>query len=205
MNAKDYFYEKNYSKALDFFLKDNDLYSAGLCALLLKDTHKAMKFWKKISSTSPAAKWGLCVIGILKNKIKEIPSFFQTRAFLEVYLDLFLQNNLMDWAQKLVNSCEVLFESNPETYKFMGRVLFANGYIDMAIQFCKRSLKVVYTDPESFLILSQCYFVKGDLGEALDQINRVTVMIPDYYPANMFKNIIKEEIEIKRKKLKENQ
>jgi len=199
MNAKDCFYEKNYKAGLSLFIAENDFYSAGLCALLAKNTKEARNFWKK-SENSPASQWGLCVLDIIENKPKKIPSFFQTRAFLEVYLNLFLQNNLIDWAQSLVNACEFLFQANPETYKFIGRALFANGYIDMAIQFCKKSLKIVYTDPESFLILSQCYFIKEDLGEALDLINRVSILVPDYYPAIMFKSIIKEEIETKKRR-----
>ena len=77
--------------------------------------------------------------------------------------------------------------------------MFSNGYFDLAITFCKKTLDLFYSDPEAFLILSQCQFLKGDLGEALDSINRTLAMVDDYYPAILFQKIIREEIENKRK------
>ena len=67
--------------------------------------------------------------------------------------------------------------------------------------FCKKTLKLFYSDPEAFLILSQCYYLLGDLGEALDCVNRVNNMIDDYFPAKVFENILREEI--KKKNLKQ--
>ena len=121
-------------------------------------------------------------------------SFFQTRAQLEIYLNLFLENECIEWAQNLISSEDVLFKANPESYKFIARALFANGYLDIAISFCKKTLRCFYSDPEAFLILSQCYFLKGELGESLDCINRINAMVDNYFPAILFRKIIKEKI-----------
>ena len=79
-------------------------------------------------------------------------------------------------------------------------MLFSNGYFNLAITFCKKSLKLFYCDPEAFLILSQCHFLLGDLGEALDCINRINAVVQGYYPTLLFEKIIREEIEKKRNK-----
>lgn len=196
--AKDYFYEKKYFSALKIFKQENDYYSAGLCALLLKKQIAAKIYWKISSRTNPAARWGLGVLDLIHlNKPTLMPSFFQTRAQLELYLNLFLENELIEWAQNLISMCDELYKSNPETYKFIARALFSNGYFDLAITFCKKSLNLFYCDPEALLILSQCYYLIGNLGEALDCVNRIIAMVDGYYPAIMFRKILKEKIEEK--------
>ncbi len=197
-DAKKLFYEKKYFEAREIFLKENDLYSCGLCSLLLQDEKTALKYWSKDKKNSPASQWGLCVLRFIHLIITKKPSFFQTRAFLEVYLNLFLENNLIEWAQNLISCCDKLYYSNPETYKFIARALFANGYFEMAIKFCKKSIKLLYCDPEAFLILAQCQYLLNDIGEALDSVNRTLAMVPDYYPAKLFRKIIKEKIEENR-------
>ena len=111
--------------------------------------------------------------------------------------NLLLENELIEWAQNLIASSDLLHQSNPESYKFIARALFANGYFELAIVFCKRSLKLFYCDPEAFLILSQCHYLLGDLGEALDCINRVNDIIDDYFPAIIFDKILRDEIKKK--------
>jgi len=196
--AKEYFYQKKYQKAFEVFSKENDYYGAGLCCLLLKKQKFARKYWNK-NRSCPACNWGLIVLDIINSqKVKKAPNFFQTRAFLEVYITLFIENELIEWAQNLIGFCDSFYQSNPETYKFIARALYANGYFDLAIKFCKKSLNLFYGDPEAFLILSQCHFLLGDLGEALDCINRINAMVQGYFPTILFEKIIREEIEKKR-------
>ncbi|MBR5303920.1 MAG: hypothetical protein IKU37_03735 [Candidatus Gastranaerophilales bacterium] len=196
--AKDYFYQRKYKEALEIFDEIQDYYSAGLCSLLLKDKSKAFEYWKKSCSYSPASVWGLAVLDLINLKVpKKNLSFFQTRAQLEIYINLFLENGLIEWTQNIVSMCDILHQANPESYKFIARALYSNGYFDLAITFCKKTLKLYYCDPEAFLILSQCYYLIGNLGEALDCVNRVNAMVDDYFPAIVFRQILKEEIKKK--------
>ncbi len=198
--AKEHFYNKEYNEALKLFIKDDNKYAAGLCSLLLKKEKEAKNFWVQNKKHCPACQFGLIVLDLIKLKMNKQPSFFQTRAQLEIYLNLFLENNLIEWAENLISCCDFLYRSNPESYKFIARTLYSNGYFDLAITFCKKSLRLFYCDPEAFLILSQCYFLKGDLKEALDLINKVLNMVYDYYPAILFKKIIKNQIDKKYEK-----
>ena len=198
--AKDFFYNKEYRKAHKLFSEEKDYYSSGLCCLLLNKEKSAQLYWRKNCFDDPASAWGLRILDLIHLKAPKVrPSFFQTRAFLEIYLNLFLQNEKTEWAQNLISACDYLYQCNPESYKFIARALYSNGYFDLAIQFCKKTLKLFYSDPEAFLILSQCYYLIGDLGESLDCINRVLNMVDDYYPAIIFHKILKEEIAQKRK------
>lgn len=198
--AKEYFYQKDYKKALELFIKLKDYYSCGLCYLLLEDIENAKKYWNKNKNSCLGCSFGLCVVDLINSRVIRYPSFFETRAFIEVYLNLFLDNELIEWAQNLVNCCDELYKCNPEVYKFIARALFANGYFDLATKFCKKSLTIFYSDPEALLILSQCQFLLGDLGEALDSVNKLLSFVDNYYPAKLFKRIIKEEIEKKYEK-----
>ncbi len=195
--AKQHFYKGEYKEALEIFSKKNKYYEAGLCSLLLKDEKKAREYWQQNERRCPACAWGLCVLGYINLKAEKIATFFQTRAFLEVYLNLFLENELIEWSQNLVSSCDILYRSNPEAYKFIARALYANGYFELAITFCQKSLRLFYADPEALLILSQCQYLLKNRPEALDSVNRVLNMVPDYYPAKIFRSILMEEIENK--------
>ena len=197
ISAKDYFYNKDYKSALRLFLKEENYYGAGLCSLLLCNTKRARIFWS-INKSCPASKWGLSVLSFIHLKKGPLPTFFQTRAQLEIYLNLFKNNNLIEYAQNLVSCCDYFFKANPESYKFIARALYANGYFKLAISFCKKSLRYFYSDPEAFLIMAQCQMLLSDLGEALDSVNRTLAIAPCYYPAKLFRNILLEEIKKKR-------
>ncbi len=199
-SAYDYFYKHQYQNALNIFINEKEYYHAGLCSLLLKDTKNAEKFWRMKKNVCPASDFGLCVLGMINLKTDKKPSFFQTRAQLEVYINLFIENNLTEWAENLISCSDFLFFSNPESYKFIARALYANGYFQLAINFCKKSLNYMYSDPEALLIMSQCYYLLKDNGEALHLVNKVLDMVPEYFPAMVFKKIIKEEIEKKYNK-----
>ena len=196
--AKEHFYKKEYSEALEIFTKDDNKYAAGLCSLMLKNKDEAKRLWTINKKNCPASRFGLAVLNFIELKTDILPSFFETRAQLEIYLNLFLENEMLEWAENLISCCDFLYRSNPESYKFIARALYSNGYFDLAITFCKRSLKLFYCDPEAFLILSQCYYLKDNLGEALDYINKVLNMVYDYYPAIVFKKIILDKIKTKK-------
>lgn len=199
IEAKELFYKKYYNSALEEFIKAKDNFSAGVCSLLLNDKTKAQSYWKKGAKNSPACEFGLCLLSLIELDTSKLPSFFQVRAFLEVFINLFLENDLLEYAENLISCCDALYTKNPETYKFIARALFANGYFDLAITFCKRTLKLFYADPEALLIMAQCQFLKGELGEALDSVNKTLYIADNYFPALCFKDIVKTEIEKKRK------
>ena len=192
--ARDYFYQQEYKSALNIFLYEKDFYSAGLCYLLLEDKKQAKICWDKQKQNCTASQWGLCVLRFIELKMDKKPSFFQTRAFLEVYINLLLENDLTEWAQNLISCCDYLFYANPESYKFIARALYANGYFDLSITFLNKSLEFMHQDPEALLILSQCQYLTGKGEEAMDTINKTIEIDKCYFPAIQFKNILEKEL-----------
>ena len=179
---------------MELFSAENSNYEAGLCALLLNDEENAKIFWTKDKDPDIATKWGLIILNIIHLKIKEHPTFFQVRAFLEVYLNLFIQNKQLSWAENLISACDIFARSNPESYKFIARALFANGYLELSHKFLNESKKLFYCDPESHFIDSQAYFLEGKFEKALESINETLKSASEYYPAIEFKKIIEQKI-----------
>lgn len=192
--AKELFYKGDYKEALKLFIEEGLNYEAGLCELLLNNEDEAKKFWTKDKNPDIATKWGLIVLNIINLKIKERPTFFQIRAFLEVYLNLFIQNKQLKWAENLISACDILARSNPETYKFIARALFANGYMELTHKFLNESKKLFYSDPEAHFIDSQAYFIEEKYQESLKSINETLKSAKEYYPAIEFKKIIEQKI-----------
>lgn len=192
--AKELFYNGDYNKALELFSKANLNYEAGLCALLLGDENNAKIFWTKDKEQDIATKWGLIILNVIHLKIKERPTFFQVRAFLEVYLNLFIQTKHLNWAENVISACDIFARANPETYKFIARALFANGYMELSHKFLNESKKLFYCDPEAHFIDSQAYFIEGKYKESLNSINETLKSAGDYYPAIEFKKIIEQKI-----------
>lgn len=193
-DGKKLFYNKEYKKALEIFKENNEYYFTGLCYLLLKDTKNASLYWNINKKSCPASQFGLNVIDFINIKSRNIPSFFQTRAFLEVYINLFIENNLISYCENLISCSDTLFKANPESYKFIARALFANGYFDLAITFCKKSLDIFYSDPEALLIISQCYYLINKKEVAKLYLDKLRKIEKNYYPAVLFDEILSKEV-----------
>ncbi len=189
--AKQLFYEKNYSQALKLFKKENNYFAIGLCSLLLKNEKDALKYWN-LNKNCPACNFGIYTLDYINLKETNIPTFFQTRAFLELFLNLFLENKLMEWAQNFINCYQTFYKGNPESYKFIARALFANGYCELSKTFCKKSLDIFYADPEAMLILAQNYFILKDIRHSKYYVDKIIQITPNYYPALLFKDIIEK-------------
>ncbi len=189
--AKKYFYEKKYKNALNLFIKEKNYFGAGLTSLLLKNQQDAFKYWN-LNKNCKGCQFGLYTLDYINLKTPKIPTFFQTRAFLEIFLNLFLEDKLFEWAQNFINCYETFYRGNPESYKFIARALFANGYCELSSTFCKKSLDIFYTDPEALLILAQnCYILKN-YEEAKYYNDRILKLTPEYYPAKLFNNILEQ-------------
>lgn len=196
--AKELFYKGDYKGALELFKSDDCRYEAGLCTLLLGDEKEAECFWKKDKNPDIATSWGLIVLDLIKLKIKQRPSFFQVRAFLEVYLNLFIVNNHLRWAENIISASDIIVKSNPETYKFIARVLFANGYFNLVEKFIEESKNIFYFDPEAHFIQAQAYYLEKDYKKAYDSIIDTLTAAGEYYPALEFKKLIEEKLKSSR-------
>lgn len=159
-------------------------------AILNKDLDSAETIFRNIDS--PRSKWGRIFVSILKGYLKEIPTYFEIRNFLEIDLDFLLKNNMIDYVEQFLGSVDYLANINMETYKFVGRVMYENKLMTAALKYMEQAKTIYYNDPELHFMLSKYYFRTCKYTEALFYINECLKLLPDYYPALIQKNKIEQ-------------
>lgn len=176
------FYSHDYKKAKDIF-KNADLpYEAGLSAFMLRDLKFAEKCFRQKENICPASNFGLIILDIIEDRIPKQPKYFQTRCFLEVYLNLLIENNLLSWAQKIIDNYELFCKTNLETPKFIARVLYANNYYKAVHSFANLAKSLCFYDAEIHYIDAVVYMDEKDYKKAKECIKDCISFAPDYYP-----------------------
>jgi len=189
--AKLCFENKQYQKAKEIFLENNMLYEAGLSALLMGNINSTKLIWKEIKNPGFDTSWGLIILDIIEKKaFTKTPKYFQTRAFLEVYLNLFLENELYDWADSIINAYKFFTKANAEVPKFIARVLSSFGYFELTHEFADIAKKICYYDHEIHYIEAEMYFMENKFEMAKTAISETLKIAPDYFPAKRLKEII---------------
>lgn len=188
------FENKQYDKAKEIFLNSDMLYEAGFSALLGGNIQSARLIWTESKDPCLATDWGLIILDLLEKKPRiKAPKYFQTRAFLEVYLNLFIENELYDWADEIINAYKFFGRANSETPKFLARVLYCFGYFRMVREFSNLSKKICYFDPEIHYIEAETALVEGDFAGAKKSIYEILKFAPEYYPAKKLQKIIQNQ------------
>ncbi len=186
------FENKHYNKAKELFLNNNMLYEAGFSSLLDGNINGAKLIWNEDKDSGLATGWGLIITDIIENKSHtKAPKYFQTRAFLEVYLNLFLENEYFDWADSVINAYKFFTKSNSETPKFIARVLSAFGYTELTHEFCALAKRLCYYDPEAHFIDAETYLTEEKFQAAYDAVIEGVKIAPNYYPNKKLLQMIK--------------
>ena len=186
--ALKFFNEKNYDKAFNFFELAGCFYECGYCKFIQGDINSAQNYWRKNDIDSPAINWGFNIIDIVKLTIPSTLTFFQIRNFLERDMQNLFENNQLKMLENIMSASDILAEFNPESYKFIGRVLLNNGYFDLSNDFLKKSLDICYTDCETHFLLAQYYIYKQDIKSAIKILKESISINSGYFPA---KNLLK--------------
>lgn len=190
--ALELFYEKQYDKAFELFDELNLKYECGYCLLALGKLEEAKKMWECIKTDSPAINWGLSLISLIYLTIPKNLTFFQIRNFLERDLSMLIETNQLRYAENVISAADILCEYNPETYKFIGRVLLNSGYKEQSLEFLKKALDVCYIDSEIHYLLAEYHVSQGSISEAIKTLNKSLAMTPNYFPAkDMLKKLQK--------------
>lgn len=181
--AKTLFNQGNYKDAAKIFFNLKMFYESGYSLLLQGDIYNAKRLWKNLEDTSPLAQWGKALLGFIEKKPSFLPSYFQIRNFLEQDLDALLSNNLISYAENLINSIDTLAQINSESYKYIARVLFNHSYYDIAKNFLEQSKSIYYKDPETHFLLGKIFLIKHDITNAKNALNTAIEVNGDYFPA----------------------
>jgi len=180
--ALNLFYKKNYKDAKEIFIEINEPYEAGLCSLLLQDLKEARKFFEIKQDCCMASDFGIKILNILEDKGVKPFTYFQVRSFLEIYINLLIENNLFEWAEKIIACYGFFTNSNPEAPKFIARVLNANNYNKTVHFFAQTAKNTCYYDAEIYYIDAELYIKEKNYNEAKKCIDECLSFAPEYYP-----------------------
>lgn len=183
IEAKNKFLSCDYSSAEKFFNENSYALELGYCKLLAGDVQSAKIIFKSLSNEDLRANWAEKLIQFINGYVMQIPSYFQIRNFLEIDLNLLIQARKPEYVENIINGADLFYSVNPESYKFIARVMIFNEFYDVAFHFLKKAKDKFYYDPELHLMLANCYIKYGEKNQAKKSINNCLKILPDYFPA----------------------
>lgn len=167
----------------EYFEKHKCWLELGYCKLFQNDRKGARECFNKIAEANPRARWALVLIELLEGNNDAKPTYFQIRNFLEIDIDLFIKNAQADYVERIINCGDMFFTINPESYKFIARVLLNNDFPSVAMVFLKRGKENFYFDPELHYMMAICYFKENEKQFARQSLLKCLSIVPNYYPA----------------------
>ncbi len=174
-----------------YFENHNYNTEAAYCCLVLDETEKAEEFFNKAKTYDNRACWGLFLLQMITGEIKSSPTYFQIRNFLELDLNILLLYCKGDYVENIIKYADYMAYYNPECYKFIGRVFWANGFIPAAKFFLRRAKDKFYQDPElHYLIAYIAYYEDKNLEQCQKSINTCLELLPEYAPAKNLQKIL---------------
>ncbi len=187
-----YDYEKAKNKlltfALDdecqsFFEKNNCILELAYCNLLKGELEGAENLFKHLLGADPRAHWGSILCGILLNKLTPYPTYFELRNFFEIDINLLINYQRGEFVEELIRYADVFSSVNSETYKYLGRVFWANEIFSYGKFFLEQAKNYMYNDPELHILLANVYIQEGRIDRALNSVNTCLCILPEYFPA----------------------
>lgn len=180
--AKENFLLGDYSVS-EFFKQNDFTLEYAYCELLNGNIEQAKNEFLKIEELDFRANWALKLIQFIQNKIFNLPSYFQIRNFLEIDLNLLIIAKKPEFIENIINSADLFYSVNPESYKFISRVMFNNDFADLSLYYLKKAKDKFYYDPEMHYMLANTYFKLGEKTLAKQAALNCLDILPSYFPA----------------------
>lgn len=180
--AKDRFLCGDYS-GFEFFNQNGFVLEGAYCKLLSGDAKSAKEEFEKIAANDFRADWGRKLIQFIEGYVPSIPSYFQIRNFLEIDLNLLLQAKQPEFVENIINGADIFYSVNPESYKFISRVMYNNDFADVALYYLRKAKDKFYYDPEMHYMLANCYLKQGEKRLAKASLISCLDILPSYLPA----------------------
>lgn len=187
IEAKRLLTEGQYDKCIDYFKENRCILEYAYCEIMMNRLLVAKHELKKIAENDIRADWALKLVAIIQKRVNGLPTYFQLRNFLEIDLNMLLLAKRPEFIENIINTSDYLAEVNPETYKFIARVMYNNDFIDVAMYYLIKAKNKLYKDPEAHLILAKCYEKTNEKELALKSINACLQILPEYFPAEKMK------------------
>lgn len=181
-DAKNRFLSGDYSVE-DYFKQNNFMLEYAYCRLLLGDVKESKSIFFKLANQDFRANWANKMIYFIEGYVLSIPSYFQIRNFLEIDLNFLIQAGQPDFVENIINGADLFYSVNPESYKFIARVMMYNKFEQVAFHYLNKAKDKFYYDPELHLMLANYYLHIGDKILAKKSINDCLRILPNYFPA----------------------
>ena len=173
-----------------FFVKKGYILENAYFELLSDNLEKAKNLFNAIKQNDIRAHWASFMISMIEADIREYPSYFELRNFLEIDLNILINYFKGDYVEKIVRYADFMFTINPEVHKFIGRVFYNNGYDEQGKYFLDRARNYFYHDPELHYLLAYIYYTRKNFEKAEKALNDCIYILPEYYPAvNLLKKV----------------
>ncbi len=166
-----------------FFIKNGYMLENAYYELLSDNINKAKILFDAIKDSDIRAHWASFMISMINSDIREYPSYFEIRNFLEIDLNILLHYFKGDYVQSIIGYSDFLFTINPEVHKFIGRVFYNNDYPEQCMFFLDKAKNYFYHDPELHYLLAYIYYKNGDYKRAEKALNECVYILPGYFPA----------------------
>ncbi len=101
---------------------------------------------------------------------------------------MLIDNYKGDFVEKILSYAELFFNVNPESYKFLARVLSANNFLPQAEVFFECASIKLYNDPELHFLIANVRSAQGDIKSALKELDECLNILPEYFPALKLKS-----------------
>ncbi len=166
-----------------YFEKNHYYLEAGYCCIILDKLDKAEEFFKKVQDIDIRARWALVLIQMLRGDIKYFPTYFEVRNFLEIDLSILILYCKGAYVERVIKFADFMAYYNPETYKFLGRVFWANNLMSAAMFFLRRAKDKFYQDPELHYLLAYIYYIDKNIEMCKKYLASCLAILPEYNPA----------------------
>lgn len=181
-DAKNRFLSGDFSAEI-FFEQNNCVLEYAYCKLLSGDIEAAKSEFVKIERIDFRADWGKKLIQFIEGYVSNVPSYFQIRNFLEIDLNLLIKTGKAEFVENIINGADLFYSINPESYKFISRVMLYNDFIEIALYYLNKAKEKFYYDPEMHFMLANCYVKKGEISLAKEAVKNCLTILPEYFPA----------------------
>ena len=188
LEAKNKFLIGDFTEAEKFFEQNNFILEYGYCKFLSGDFGWAKGIFSTISKKDLRADWAQRLIQFVEGRVVIHPSFFQIRNFLEIDLNMLIQAKRPDFVENIINGADIFYSVNPDSYKFIARVMMFNDFLAIAVYYLLKAKDKFYYDPEMHFMLAQCYMKTGELVLAKESVKSCLSILPNYVPAKILKD-----------------
>ncbi|MBR6099279.1 hypothetical protein IKP85_05985 [bacterium] len=152
----------------------------------------ARKIFLSLSEHDIRAHWGAFFSSLCQGKVEGYSSYLELRNFYEIDFNILFKYYLGNYVEEVCKYIDWLAVSNPEIYKYTGRVFMKNKYYDFGLYFLERGISSFYNDPELHYLLAEYYMSVSDREKAAKYLQSCLKVLPEYYPAEkMIKELSK--------------